>query len=66
MVGSPRSVTKTVRRAALERPASRLDTVVRELRKRAPSNPAPGLVGRAVDALEGELAAVRRQLGRPR
>jgi hypothetical protein len=40
--------------------------VVRELRRRAPSNPAPGLVGRAVDALELELAAVRRQLGRPR
>jgi hypothetical protein len=66
MVEGPRSVTKAVRRVALERPALRLDLVARELRRRAPANPAPGLVGRAVDGLEVELAAVRRQLGRRR
>ncbi|HXS45461.1 MAG TPA: hypothetical protein VN751_12605 [Solirubrobacteraceae bacterium] len=51
---------------ALELPAPRLDLVARELRRRAPANPAPGLVGRAVGGLEVELAAVRRQLGRRR
>ena len=41
----------------------RLDMVLRELRKRAANHPAPHLIGRAIEGLEAELAAVRRQLG---
>ncbi len=50
--------------AALERHARKLDLVVGELRKRAPRHPAPQLINRAIEGLEAELAAVRRQLGR--
>jgi hypothetical protein len=44
--------------------AKRLDLVLRELRKRARHHPAPHLIGRAIEGLEAELAAVRRQLTR--
>jgi hypothetical protein len=44
--------------------AQRLELVLRELRKRARQHPAPHLIGQAIDGLEAELAAVRRQLAR--
>ena len=45
-----------------EHHAQRLGMVLRELRKRARDHPAPHLIGRAIEGLEAELAAVRRQL----
>ena len=48
----------------LEHRARRLDSVVRELRKRARRHPAPHLIGQAIEGLEAELIAVRRKLGR--
>ena len=57
---SPTRVAPT----ALEHRARRLDSVVRELRKRARGHPAPHLIGQAIEGLEAELIAVRRKLGR--
>jgi hypothetical protein len=52
------------RTKALHRQVRRLDAVARELRKRATSPPTPRIINRAIEDLEAELAAVRRQLRR--
>ena len=44
--------------------ARRLELVLHELRKRARHHPAPHLIRQAIDGLEAELAAARRQLAR--
>jgi hypothetical protein len=53
-----------LRPSTLAHHAQRLDLVLRELRKRARPQAAPRLVGRTLEGLEAELAAVRRQLTR--
>jgi hypothetical protein len=57
------SIPTTITPTALEHRARRLDMVVRELRKRVRHHPAPHLIGQAIEGLEVELTAVRRQLG---
>jgi hypothetical protein len=56
------SIPTAIVPTALEHRARRLETVVRELRKRVPGHPAPHLVGQAIAGLEAELIAVRRKL----
>jgi hypothetical protein len=64
MASSPGALPTRVAPTALEHRARRLDSVVRELRKRARHHPAPHLIGQAIAGLEAELIAVRRKLGR--
>ncbi len=63
MVATPGKIA-TAPTSAREHRAQRLDMVLRELRKRARHHPAPHLIGQAIEGLEAELAAVRRQLTR--
>ena len=63
-MAAPGASPKLSRTKALHLQVRRLDTVARELRKVAGRTPAPSLVRRAIDGLEAELAAVRRQLDR--
>lgn len=64
MAASHGSAANQTAPKTLEHRARRLDMVLRELRKRARGHPAPHLVARAIEGLDAELAAVRRQLGR--
>ena len=64
MAPSPGVIRTAIAPTALEHRARRLDSVVRELRKRARHHPAPHLIGQAIEGLEAELIAVRRKLGR--
>jgi hypothetical protein len=64
MAPSPAMTPARTSPATLEHRARRLTLVVRELRKRSRNHPAPHLIGHAIEGLEAELIAVRRQLHR--
>jgi hypothetical protein len=57
-------VSSTARPPLPAHRTQRLELVLRELRKRARHHPAPHLIREAIDGLEAELAAARRQLAR--
>jgi hypothetical protein len=61
---APGASPKLPRPQALHRQVRRLETVARELRKVTGRTPAPRIISRALDGLEAELAAVRRQFDR--
>jgi hypothetical protein len=52
------------RTKALHRQVRRLDAVARELRTGTANRPAPRVISRAIEDLDAELAAARRQLQR--
>jgi hypothetical protein len=63
-MAAPAASRTAPRTPALHRQVDRLDAVARELRMRAASRAAARVINRAIESLDAELAAARRQLRR--